>query len=257
MKIKLTFLGTGTSQGVPVIACNCPACRSTDEYDKRLRASVLLEIGDIALVIDAGPDFRQQMLRANVKRLDGILLTHEHKDHVAGLDDVRAFNYITSEAVKIYAEKRVQETLRKEYSYAFEEEKYPGVPEFNLQTIDESPFKIAGIDIIPIRVMHYHLPILAYKIGNIAYVTDANFIEEKEKEKLRSLDILIINSVRFEKHLSHYSVPEVIKLVDELRPKKAYLTHLSHQIGLHRDIQEKLPANLSAAYDGLSLDIEC
>ena len=256
MKMNVTFLGTGTSQGVPVIACDCEVCRSNDKHDKRLRASILIETENgVAIVIDAGPDFRQQMLRAKLCHLDGILLTHEHKDHIAGLDDVRAFNYITGNAVKIYLEERVQAALHQEFGYAFAEYKYPGVPEFNLQTIDERPFQVAGVEIIPIRVMHYRLPILAFRIGKFAYVTDANYIDAASKEKLRGLDVLVVNAVRFKKHLSHYSVPEAIALAEELKPAAAYLTHLSHQIGIHRTVQEKLPPTVQLAYDGLVLSV--
>ncbi len=255
MKLTVTFLGTGTSQGVPVIACECGVCRSANPYDKRLRASVLVATGNgVSFVIDAGPDFRQQMLQANVRHIDGILLTHEHKDHVAGLDDVRAFNYITGQAVKIYAEQRVQDALRKEYSYAFAEKKYPGIPEFDLQTIDERPFQVAGVEIIPVRVMHHRLPIFAFRIGTFAYVTDASFISDESKEKLRGLDTLVINAVRIEKHLTHFSLPEVVALAEELQPHMTYITHISHQMGLHHEVQKKLPANIRLAYDGLVIE---
>ncbi len=251
MDVKLTFLGTGTSQGIPVIACDCEVCVSTDRHDKRLRTSALVEVDGVQLLIDAGPDFRQQLLSANVKRLDGILLTHEHKDHMGGLDDVRALNYITQKPVDIYAEPRVQQALKQEYQYAFAENKYPGVPEFNLITIGEKPFEIAGIPIAPIRVYHHKLPILGFRIGNLAYITDASRIDEHEKKKLQGLEVLILNVIRRTSHLSHLSLPEALALREELQPKQLYLTHLSHQIECHQTLAASLPQGVVPAYDGL------
>ena len=253
MKIQLTFLGTGTSQGIPVIGCDCSVCRSSDARDKRLRTAALLEIENTKILIDAGPDFRQQLLNAKIKQLDGILLTHEHKDHMSGLDDIRALNYNTGKPVDIYAEKRVLQALQHEYKYAFEEDKYPGIPEFNLITIDEKPFQIAGISIFPIRVFHHRLPILGFRIGNIAYITDANHIDKSEKEKLQGLDILVLNVIRRTRHLSHFSLPEVLELQKELQPKQLYLTHLSHQIECHEELASDLPQGVAPAYDGLVL----
>ncbi|MDR1680294.1 MAG: MBL fold metallo-hydrolase [Prevotellaceae bacterium] len=255
--VSLTFLGTGTSQGIPVIACNCRVCRSADARDRRLRASVLFDVAQgschARLLIDAGPDFRQQMLRAQVTRLDGILLTHEHKDHTGGLDDVRALNYTTGKPVDVYAETRVHDALKREYAYAFAEHKYPGVPEFNLCTIDEDPFTINGIEIIPVRVWHHRLPVLGFRIGRLAYITDASRIDEREKEKLQGLDILVLNVIRRTPHLSHFSLPEALALYDELQPKRLYLSHLSHQIEPHAELAAALPPNVLPAYDGLTV----
>jgi len=251
MDIKLTFLGTGTSQGVPVIACDCSVCRSSDARDKRLRASALFEVDGVSILVDAGPDFRQQMLRAHVTQLDAILLTHEHKDHMGGLDDVRALNHTTGKPVDVYAETRVQQALKREYEYAFAKHKYPGVPEINLITIDDTPFTVKGIRVTPIRVHHHLLPVLGFRIGNVAYITDASRIDAGEKEKLRGLDILVLNVIRRTPHLSHFSLMEALVLMDELQPQQLYLSHLSHQIDCHAELANDLPAAAAPAYDGL------
>lgn len=253
--VRLTFIGTGTSQGVPVIACECNTCLSDDPHDKRLRTSLLLETEKVTLLFDAGPDFRQQMLRENVKKLDSIILTHEHKDHISGMDDVRAFNYKSHDAIDIYAEERVQKAIRKEYSYVFSEFQYPGIPKMRLNSITDNNFIIHGIEIIPIRVFHYRLPVYGFRIGNFAYITDANYIPEESKEKLIGVKYLIINALRKEKHISHFSLREAIDIIREISPKKAYLTHISHQMGLYKDVSEELPAGIVLAYDGL--DFEC
>lgn len=250
--MKITFLGTGTSQGVPVIACECETCVSQDFHDKRLRTSLLLETDDSVLLIDAGPDFRQQMLREHVTRLDSILLTHEHKDHIAGLDDVRAFNYKSQDAIDIYCEERVQKALRKEYSYVFSEFQYPGIPKMRLNLIPEHGFTIRGIKIIPIRVFHYRLPVYGFRFGNFAYITDANYIPEESKEKLFGVKHLVINALRKEKHISHFSLREAVSLIREISPKKSYITHISHQMGLHKEVSKELPPEIVLAYDGLS-----
>jgi len=250
--VKITFLGTGTSQGVPVIACDCKTCLSGDNHDNRLRTSLLLETEDVTLLFDAGPDFRQQMLRENVIRLDSIILTHEHKDHIAGLDDVRAFNYKSQDAIDIYSEDRVQKALRKEYSYVFSEYQYPGIPKMRLIPITDTSFTIKGLQIIPIRVFHYRLPVYGFRIGNFAYITDANYIPEESKEKLYGVKYLVINALRKEKHISHFSLREAIDFIREISPKKAYITHISHQMGLHAEVSKELPAGIFLAYDGLS-----
>ncbi|MDR3133623.1 MAG: MBL fold metallo-hydrolase [Prevotellaceae bacterium] len=250
---KLTFLGTGTSQGVPVISCDCDVCSSADPRDKRLRSSALIESNGVSILVDAGPDFRQQLLRAQVKQLNGILLTHEHKDHTGGLDDVRALNYTSGQPVDVYAEVRVQQALKREYAYAFAEEKYPGVPEFNLITIDENPFTIKGVTVLPIRALHHRLPVLGFRIGRIAYITDASYIDSREKEKLHNLDILTLNVIRRTPHLSHFSLPEALALAEELQPKQLYLSHLSHQIERHAELAATLPHNVAPAYDGLTV----
>jgi phosphoribosyl 1,2-cyclic phosphate phosphodiesterase len=251
--VKITFLGTGTSQGVPVIACGCNTCLSPDQHDKRLRTSVLLESEDTTLVIDAGPDFRQQMLREHVSKLDAIILTHEHKDHIAGLDDVRAFNYKSQDAIDIYSEERVQKVVKKEYSYVFSEYQYPGIPKMRLLPIPENGFMIRKLQITPVRVFHYRLPVYGFRIGNFAYITDANYIPEESKEKLYGVKYLVINALRKEKHISHFSLREAIDVIREISPKKSFITHISHQMGLHSDVSKELPAEIMLAYDGLSL----
>ncbi len=250
--MKITFLGTGTSQGVPVIACECNTCLSADSRDKRLRTSVLLESEGTVLLFDAGPDFRQQMLRENVIKLDSIILTHEHKDHISGMDDVRAFNYKSQDAIDIYAEERVQNVVRKEFSYVFAEKQYPGIPKMRLNNLEGHTINIKGIDVTPIRVFHYHLPVYGFRVGNFAYITDANYIPEESKEKLFGVKYLIINALRKEKHISHFSLREAIDFIREISPKKAYITHISHQMGLYADVSKEMPPEIMLAYDGLS-----
>jgi len=252
---RLTFLGTGTSQGVPVIGCSCEVCKSEESRDKRLRSSVIFENNECNLLIDAGPDFRQQLLRENISNLDGILLTHEHKDHTGGLDDVRAINYIKRKVVSVYCEKRVLDSLKREYSYAFDDLKYPGAAEFDVRIIGNSPFSINGTKITPIRVYHYKLPVLGFRIGNIAYITDANYIPEDEFDKLTGLDVLVINTVRRERHISHFSLEEAIAVGKKTGAKMCYLTHLSHQIGKHSDLADSLPCGVMPAYDGLKISV--
>jgi phosphoribosyl 1,2-cyclic phosphate phosphodiesterase len=254
--IKMTFLGTGTSQGVPVIACDCAVCRSTDVRDKRLRSSVLLETEGKVLLIDAGPDFRQQLLREQVRQLDGILLTHEHKDHVAGLDDVRAFNHITGKPVDVYAEQRVLHALKSEFPYVFSETKYPGAPEMTLHTIDERPFTAAGVAVTPVRLWHYRLPVLGFRIGRMAYITDVNRVDEAEFAKLKHIDLLVVGTVRRGKHISHFSLEEALAFIAKVQPQRAYLTHLSHQFETHAELQASLPAGVQVAYDGLEITVQ-
>ncbi len=254
--MKITFLGTGTSQGVPVIACDCNTCLSADVKDKRLRTSVLLESDETTLVIDAGPDFRQQMLREHVTKLDAILLTHEHKDHISGLDDVRAFNYKSKDAIDIYSEERVQKVLKKEYSYVFSEYQYPGIPKMRLNPIPEQGFNVMNMQITPVRVFHYRLPVYGFRIGSFAYITDANYIPEESKEKLYGVKYLVINALRKEKHISHFSLREALDIIKEISPKKAFITHISHQMGLHSEVTKELPTGVMLAYDGLSITCE-
>jgi len=254
--VKITFLGTGTSQGVPVIACDCNVCLSADSLDKRLRTSVLIKTDESTMIIDAGPDFRQQMLREHVIKLDAILITHEHKDHIAGLDDVRAFNYKSQDAIDIYSEDRVQKVIKKEFSYVFSEYQYPGIPKMRLNPIPEHSFNIKNIPIIPIRVFHYRLPVYGFRIGNFAYITDANYIPEESKELLYGVKYMVINALRKEKHISHFSLREAIDFIREISPKKAFITHISHQMGLHTEVSKELPPGIMLAYDGLSLTCE-
>ncbi len=255
MAIKVTFLGTGTSQGIPLVACNCNVCTSINEKDKRLRTSVLVETEKTTLVIDSGPDFRQQLLREKVKRLDAVVFTHEHKDHIAGLDEVRAFNFINKIKMPVYATERVQKALHREFAYIFSEEKYPGVPEVEIFSFENEPFSVGNILLEPINVMHYKLPVKGFKINRFAYITDANFIQEEEKKKLYGLDVLVINALRREPHISHFTFNEAIDLVKELKPKKAYFTHIAHQLGLHEEVSKELPPNIELAFDGLQLII--
>jgi phosphoribosyl 1,2-cyclic phosphate phosphodiesterase len=254
--VKITFLGTGTSQGVPVIACGCTTCISTDLHDKRLRTSLLLETKDVTMVFDAGPDFRQQMLSEHVAKLDAIILTHEHKDHIGGLDDVRAFNYKSQDAIDIYSEERVQKVIKKEYSYVFSEYQYPGIPKMRLNSIPDHGFPVKNLQIIPIRVFHYRLPVYGFRVGNFAYITDANYIPEESKEKLYGVKYLVINALRKEKHISHFSLRGAIDFIREISPKKAFITHISHQMGLHSEVSKELPAGIILAYDGLSLSCD-
>ena len=254
---KLTFLGTGTSQGVPVISCNCRVCQSPDNKDKRLRASVLIETDDIILSIDAGPDFRQQMLRENVQRLDAILLTHAHKDHISGLDDVRAFNYTSGKPVDIYAEPRVQQVIKKDFDYAFAEHKYPGVPEINLHDIlPDTPFKVKNLRIVPIRGIHYKLPVMGFRIGRVAYLTDMNRIDPREIDKIKGIDTLVINALRKEPHLSHFTLNEAQQVSRLVSPRITYFTHISHQMGCHEQEEAILPESFHFAYDGLQIEIK-
>ncbi|MEO5571128.1 MAG: MBL fold metallo-hydrolase [Bacteroidia bacterium] len=253
--MKITFLGTGTSQGVPVIACPCKVCASLDARDKRLRASVMIEEKGKVIVIDSGPDFRQQMLRANVKQLDGLVFTHEHKDHIAGMDDIRAFNYVLKKKIDVYASEKVQETMKREFPYVFEDFKYPGIPEINLHTISNKEFEVAGIKLLPVEVMHYRIPVFGFRIGDFTYITDANFISEEEKKKIRGSKIIVLNALRKEKHVSHYTLEEALNVLTDLKPEKGYLTHISHQLGLHEEVNRDLPDNIECAYDELVVEI--
>lgn len=251
--IEAIFLGTGTSQGVPVIACDCKVCSSGDEKDKRLRSSLMLKINDFNVVIDAGPDFRAQMLRERVNSLRAILLTHEHADHVFGLDDIRSFNWIQKHPTDIYAESRVQETIRRIFSYVFTNFKYPGVPKMKLHPITGNAFKINDVKIIPIRCFHHKLPVYGFRISDLTYITDTNFIPGDEMEKIKGSRILIINCLRKQKHISHFNLEEALEVIDKIKPEKAYLTHFSHEFGLHSEIQAELPDNVFAGYDGLKV----
>lgn len=255
MSLKITFLGTGTSQGVPVIACDCEVCTSTNAKDTRLRTSVLVETSTTRIVIDTGPDFRQQLLREKIKRLDAVVFTHEHKDHIAGLDEVRAFNYFYRIKMPVYATDRVEKAIRREFAYIFAEEKYPGIPEIQLNTITDEIFKIGDMLVEPVNVLHYKLPVKGFKIEKFAYITDANFISMGEKNKLRNLDVLVLNTLRREPHISHFTLNQAIELAEELKPKKTYFTHIAHQLGLHDEVSKELPANIELAFDGLQLII--
>jgi phosphoribosyl 1,2-cyclic phosphate phosphodiesterase len=251
--LKITFLGTGTSQGVPLIACKCEVCKSTNVKDKRLRSSIMVETSTTTIVIDTGPDFRQQMLREQVEQLDAVVFTHEHKDHIAGLDDVRAFNFINGKHIEVYATSRVQAAIKREFAYIFAEDKYPGIPLINLNEIDLAPFQIKDIKLNPIEVMHYKMPVLGFRIDDFTYITDAKSISEKEKEKMKGSKVLVLNALRREEHISHFTFQEAIDLAQELNVEQAYFTHISHQLGLHEQVSDELPSNIFLAYDGLKL----
>jgi phosphoribosyl 1,2-cyclic phosphate phosphodiesterase len=253
--VKVVFLGTGTSQGIPVIACPCDVCLSNDPHDKRLRTSILIQSGNTNVVIDSGPDFRQQMLREQVKNLTGLVFTHEHKDHLAGMDDIRAFNYVNRSKVDVYATTRVKESLKREFPYVFEDLKYPGVPEINLHTIDDEPFEVGELVFQPLNVLHYRLPVTAFRIGSFTYITDANHIPEETFEKIRGTKVMVINALRHEKHVSHFNLEEALEIIERVKPEKAYLTHISHQLGREVDVNALLPDHVRCAHDGLSFEI--
>lgn len=253
--MKITFLGTGTSQGIPVIACECQVCGSSDPRDKRLRSSILIETGDKRLVIDCGPDFRQQMLRENIHSIDAILVTHGHKDHLGGLDDVRAFNYILRRPADVYSTTAVSRIITRDYSYAFDEDKYPGVPEILLHTFHNHPFTAAGLNIIPIRARHFNKHyVFGFRISDFTYITDAVEIPGKEKKKISGSKIIVINALRRKKHYSHFNLEEAINMLKELNPERGYLTHISHQMGTYEEITPELPGFICLAYDGLKLE---
>ncbi len=254
-KLKVTFLGTGTSQGVPVIGCGCAVCQSPDQKNNRLRVSVLVETGEQTLVIDSGPDFRYQMLRANVKDLDAILYTHEHKDHVAGLDDIRPFNYLLHKIIDIYATTQVQDALRREFSYIFADTKYHGLPQIRLHTISNEPFFIGNTTVIPIEVMHHKLPILGYRIGDFTYITDAKTVPDHSIEKIKGSKILVVNALQKEDHISHFTFSEAIAFANNIGAEMTYFTHISHNLGLHADVEKELPSNIRLAYDGLTIEV--
>ncbi len=252
-KIGVAFLGTGTSQGVPVIGCECPVCVSPDPKDKRLRSSLLLNIQGFHFVIDAGPDFRQQMLREKVKKLRAILITHEHVDHVMGLDDIRSFNWLQKHPTDIYAEKRVQRVIRRIYEYVFTEPFYKGIPQMKLHLLENRPFKIENIEFTPIRCYHHKLPVFGFRVGGLTYITDTNYIPKKELEKIKGTEVLIINALRKEKHISHFNLEEALGVIREVNPGAAYLTHMSHRMGKHDALQKELPPHVFPAYDGLKI----
>lgn len=249
--MKITVLGSGTSQGIPVIACDCEVCLSTDVRDNRLRCSILIEHNGENHVIDTGPDFRQQMLRANVQSLRSVIFTHEHKDHIAGLDDVRAFNFKEDRDMEIFCTPEVEEALRREYHYAFAESSYPGIPQLNINSIGLEPFLLPdGLQLIPIEVMHYKMAVLGFRIHDFAYVTDAKTVEDSEIEKLKGVKVLIVNALRKEPHLSHFNLDEALDFIQKVGPESAYLTHISHLFGTHEQIELELPAHVHVAYDG-------
>lgn len=253
--MKITFLGTGTSQGVPPIGCDSPVCRSTDSKDKRLRASILVEWKGKNFVVDAGPDFRYQLIRAGVNRLDALLFTHEHRDHTAGLDDVRPFNYLQSSAVDVYCSSRVLHAFKSQYDYIFSEHPYPGIPLINFHEISNGRFLVDDCWITAVEVMHYKLPVHAFVFDEFAYVTDANFISESQKDLLRNKKVLVLNALRKEEHISHFTLDQAVAMGKELEAQQVYFTHMSHQIGFHQEVNQQLPSNMALAYDGQVIEI--
>ncbi|MEI7491949.1 MAG: MBL fold metallo-hydrolase [Bacteroidota bacterium] len=253
----MTFLGTGTSQGVPVIGCHCRVCSSTDHRDRRLRSSILVEWNGKVIVVDCGPDFRQQMLVNKVDSIDAILVTHGHKDHLGGLDDVRAYNYILKRPVDVFAEKKVQAIIRMEYSYAFEKEPYPGVPEILLHDLVNEPFLVSGMPVTPIRAVHFNKRnfVFGFRFNDFTYITDAVSISSAEKEKIKGSKVIVLNALRKEKHYSHFNLEEALALMKELQPEQGYLTHISHQMGTCSETSGLLPENVELAYDGLSFTV--
>ncbi len=256
--MKITILGSGTSQGVPVIACDCHVCTSNDPKDNRLRSSIMISYKGLNYVVDAGPDFRQQMLREQVKTLSGVLFTHEHKDHLAGLDDVRAFNFREKRDMQVFCTNRVEEALRREYSYVFAKERYPGIPSINLNRINkDTEIELEkGLKVTPIEVMHYRLPVLGFRVGDFAYITDAKTVSEEERLKLKGTKVLVVNALHKSKHISHFNLEEALTFIDDISPERAYITHISHLFGRHEEISKLLPKNVFPAYDGLSLEID-
>ncbi len=253
--LKITFLGTGTSSGVPMIACDCEVCTSGDKKDKRLRPSIMVQSANTTIVVDTTPDFRCQMLRERVKNVDAILFTHPHKDHIAGLDDVRAFNFFNKKKMEVYANSLTEEALKREFGYAFADKKYPGVPDLNLNTITLDPFSIGDIPVIPIQVWHLKMPVLGFRFGKFTYITDANRIDKEEKEKIKGSGVFVINALRKQSHVSHFSLGEAMELVEELHIPSVYFTHISHQLGLHKVVEAELPDDIHLAYDGLILNV--
>lgn len=253
--MRVTFLGTGTSQGVPVIACQCDVCRSNNSRDKRLRSSVLIEKGEQVFVIDSGPDFRQQMLNADVRKLDAVLITHGHKDHTGGLDDVRSFNFLQREPMRIFALNDVLNDIRREFSYAFASDRYPGVPRFDLREIGAESFEIDGTQIIPLPVMHGKMPVLGFRIGSFSYVTDASHIPDQTMALLKDSEVLVLNALRKEEHYTHFNLEEALDVIRALNPGRAYLTHIGHLMGREEDISPTLPANVEFAWDDLQLNL--
>ena len=252
--MKIRFLGSGTSTGNPEILCKCEVCTSTDKRDRRLRASVLLEIDGVNILIDCGPDFRWQILQTNITRIDGVLITHEHYDHVGGLDDLRPFCKQQEFPLALYAEKYVTEAIHQRIPYVFRENKYPGIPNLELKAVPENkPFHVEGIEIIPIRLLHGRLPIFGYRIGNVAYLTDLKYIPEEEFDKLKDLDILIMSALRPQEHVSHQTIESAFSYIERIKPKQTYLIHMNHHFGLHAVMEKQMPENVTIAYDGLEL----
>jgi len=254
--MEVTFLGTGTSGGVPLIGCQCEVCKSTDPHDKRLRTSILIKNSDTTVVVDCGPDFRQQMLREDVRSIDALLMTHAHKDHTGGIDDIRSYNFINRRPVDIYCDYATELGIKEQYSYAFTETDYPYLPKMNFIRVDETPFNIGSIqNIVPIEVMHARMPVKGYRFGNFTYITDAKTISPAERNKMRGTKTLIINALRYEEHYSHLSIEEAFEIIDDVKPEVTYFIHMSHQFGLHAEMEKKMPPHVKIAYDGLKIQV--
>lgn len=253
--MKVTFLGTGTSQGVPVIACDCEVCQSLDYRDKRTRTSIHVEVNGKSIVFDTGPDFREQMLRERINHLDAVIYTHEHKDHTAGLDDVRSYNFKQEMDMPVYGRKQVLEQIKREFAYIFAVNKYPGIPKVKLHEIENKPFQVEGITIQPVDVWHYKLPVFGYRIEDFTYITDVNHIPDEEKEKIRGSKVLVLSALQKSSHLSHFNLEQAIAMVRELEVPQAYFIHMGHRMGLHRDIEEELPEGMELAHDGLQIEL--
>ena len=253
--LKITFIGTGTSTGIPMIGCSCAVCTSANSKDKRLRSSILVETSSTTIVVDTTPDFRFQMLRLHNTKLDAVLFTHPHKDHIAGLDDIRAYNFFQQKPMDVYANALTAEALKREFAYVFADEKYPGIPLINLITIDESFFTIGDIPVQPFTVLHHKMPLFGFRFGKFTYITDANKIDEPVKEKLKGSEIIVLNALRKEHHISHFTLQEAVDLVHELEIPEAYFTHISHQLGKHEDVEKNLPQGIHLGYDGLVLNV--
>jgi phosphoribosyl 1,2-cyclic phosphate phosphodiesterase len=251
--LTITFLGTGTSGGVPMIACTCYVCSSASAKDKRLRSSIMVQSDTTTLVVDTTPDFRTQMLRENIRKLDAVIFTHPHKDHIAGLDDVKAFNFFQKKPMDIYANVLTQQALKREFAYVFADDKYPGIPNVNMHTITNETFMVGDIPVTPILVYHLQMPVIGFRFGSFIYITDANWIDEREKEKIKGNDTIVLNALRKKEHISHFSLQEAVDLADELQIPNAYFTHISHQLGTHEEINKELPSNRQLAWDGLKL----
>lgn len=248
--MQITLLGTGTSQGVPVIACNCYVCKSSDFKDKRLRSSVMIEVDNQTIIIDTGPDFRQQMLREKVENVNAILFTHHHKDHTAGMDDIRAFNHKWKKDIQVYCSKETERALKREFSYVFNEIKYPGVPSIIINNINNQPFNINNTIITPIEVLHYKMEVFGFRIKDFVYLTDVSSINDVELNKMRGADLIILDALRKKEHISHFNLEQALSLLKDLKPKRALLTHISHYMGLHEDVNKELPHNIQLSYDG-------
>ncbi|MCS6973852.1 MAG: MBL fold metallo-hydrolase [Cyclobacteriaceae bacterium] len=253
--MTITFLGTGTSQGVPVIGCDCEVCTSVDFRDKRLRSSVHIQNGSLSLVIDTGPDFRQQILRENIQRLDAVLFTHAHRDHTAGLDDVRAFNFKQNMHMPVYGSEATLNQLKQDFAYIFGPDNYPGLPRLQLHALTTRSFSVQHLEIIPLPVYHYKLPVLGFRIGSFAYITDANQIPEETMERIKGVRVLVLNALQREPHISHFNLDEAVLMAQRIGAQKTYFTHISHKLGLHRAVEKELPHNIGLAWDGLRIDL--